>query len=65
MAEERRPWTHEITLAPATRDGYRGWWSVSVDGDYEGQGRTVDEALCDLIDTLKTELDPYDGKSGG
>jgi hypothetical protein len=59
VAEERKPWTHAITLAPATRDGYRGWWRVSVDAEQQGLGRTVDEALCDLIDTLKTDLDRW------
>lgn len=57
--------SHKITLVPFTRDGYRGWWQAEVDGDYSGYGSSQSEALCDLVDVMKTELDPYDGKPRG
>lgn len=58
-------WTHDISISPDTMNGERGWWSVAIDGDYDGFGRSVEEALCDLAGNLKDALDPYEGKGHG
>lgn len=51
---------HEITIAPSAVNGERGWWTASVgkDGEvsYDGQGRSIEEALCDLIDIMAVHL---------
>ncbi len=54
---------HKISIGPDTMDGQRGWWYAEVDGEYDGQGRTIEEALCDLVDSLKHALDKVDPPS--
>lgn len=47
---------HEILIAPDTNNGERGYWTASVGQNgsvsYDGSGRSIEEALCDLIDNL-------------
>lgn len=53
---------HEILICPDTKNGERGYWTASVGAggrvSYDGTGRTIEEALCDLIDTLADECLP-------
>lgn len=55
-------WKHEIIISPDSHDDGRGvhergmWYAgVGKRGEgvsYDGSGRTIEEALCDLIDVL-------------
>ena len=58
-------WIHDVTIQPDTMNGERGWWSASVSGgDYDGAGRSIEEALLDLIDNLLEALAEAESKLG-
>jgi YD repeat-containing protein len=63
VSADHREYKASVTIAPDTLGGERGWWTASVSRhghenapDYDGQGRTVEEALCDLVDVLYVAL---------
>jgi hypothetical protein len=53
---------HDIGICPDTKtNGERGWWTASVarkgeSVSYDGTGRTIEEALVDLIDNMADDL---------
>lgn len=56
------PYRHDISVCPDTKStGERGYWTASVGRkghgvSYDGSGRTIEEALVDLIDAMADEL---------
>lgn len=59
-------WKHDITISPDSKGGQygvheRGRWYAGVakrgeSVSYDGSGSTIEEALCDLIDNLASEV---------